>query len=317
MTLNVASGQGDAVAAPQESENLRTVPLRHYPQHVAALIVLVVLAWLVSELATNPNMQWSQVVHFLTSPIILQGVLTTIQLTVMCMILGTFLGLVFAVMRMSDNRFLRTVSWYYVWFFRGTPVLVQLIFWYNLSLLFPRIGIGIPFTDIGVGAPTNSVVSPLLASILGLGLNVGAYMAEIVRGGILAIDRGQSEAAAALGMTRKRIMRRIVLPQAMRVILPPTGNQFIDLLKASSMVAFIAGGDLLTRTQQVYAMNFQVVPLLVVASIWYLVLTSIATFGQYFIERHYGRGEATRQARTLGAQLRRNLKPWRISKGNR
>ena len=265
------------------------VPLRHLGRQAVAVVVVPALLWLIVELATNPNMHLSDVFDYLFSKTILLGVATTIQLTILCMVLGTVLGLVVAMMRMSKSTFLRSVASAYVWFFRGTPVLVQLIFWYNLSLLFPRIGLHIPFTNLGGSAATNSVISALMASVLGLGLNVAAYMAEIFRGGILAVDPGQVEAATALGMHRNRVMRRIVLPQAMRVVIPPAGNQFIDLMKATAMVAFIAGGDLLTRTQQIYSMNFLVIPLLVVASLWYLALTTLATVGQHFLERRFSR----------------------------
>jgi polar amino acid transport system permease protein len=268
---------------------LQVVPLKHLGRKAGAVVLVLGLLWLLVELATNPKMHWSDVVDYMFSKTILLGVAATIQLTILCMVLGTALGLVVAMMRMSKSTFLGSVATAYVWFFRGTPVLVQLIFWYNLSLLFPRIGVQIPFTDLGGSAATNSVISALMASVLGLGLNVGAYMAEIFRGGILAVDPGQVEAATALGMHRSRVMRRIVLPQAMRVVIPPAGNQFIDLMKATAMVAFIAGGDLLTRTQQIYSMNFLVIPLLVVASLWYLALTTLATIGQQFLERRFGR----------------------------
>jgi polar amino acid transport system permease protein len=294
---------------------LRTVPLKHTGRHVAAALVTAALVWLVVRLATNDNMHWPDVGTFMFSKTILLGVGVTLQLTILCMAVGTLLGLVVAVLRMSASTFLSSIAALYVWFFRGVPVLVQLIFWYNLSLLFPTIGVYLPFTDVGASAPTNSVISALMASVLGLGLNVAAYMAEIFRGGILAVDTGQVEAASALGMRRSRVFRRIVLPQAMRVVIPPAGNQFIDLMKATSMVAFIAGGDLLTRTQQIYSMNFLVIPLLVVASLWYLALTTLATIGQYFLERRFGRSTAQTAPRLTPQLILSAIAPWRRTKG--
>ncbi|UYM06354.1 amino acid ABC transporter permease [Solicola gregarius] len=277
-------------------------------------MTVLALAWLLVKIAGSPNMHWPDVFDYLFSKTIMLGVLITIQLTILCMMLGTVLGLLVAIMRMSSSVFLRSAAAGYVWFFRGTPVLVQLIFWYNLSLLFPRIGLFVPFTDVGGSAATNSVISALMASVLGLGLNVGAYMAEIFRGGILAVDPGQVEAATALGMHRSRVLRKIVLPQAMRVVIPPSGNQFIDLMKATAMVAFIAGGDLLTRTQQIYSMNFLVIPLLVVASLWYLALTTLATVGQHFLERRFGRSTTHTRPKTSASSRLANLAPWRRSK---
>jgi polar amino acid transport system permease protein len=294
---------------------LRTVPLKHTARRIAAVLITAALLWLLVRLTTNDNMHWPDVAAYMFSKTILLGVLVTLQLTILCMVVGTLLGLVVAVMRMSSSTFLSSIAASYVWFFRGVPVLMQLIFWYNLSLLFPNIGLYVPFTDVGISAPTNQVISALAASVLGLGLNVAAYMAEIFRGGILAVDAGQVEAASALGMRRSRIFRRIVLPQAMRVVLPPAGNQFIDLLKATSMVAFIAGGDLLTRTQQIYSMNFLVIPLLVVASLWYLAMTTLATVGQYYLERRFGRSAAHATPRLNPQLILSAIAPWRRTKG--
>jgi polar amino acid transport system permease protein len=177
----------------------------------------------------------------------------------------------------------------YVWVFRGTPVLVQLIFWYNLALLFPRLTIGVPFGPEFWSWDTNEVISPIVAAVIGLTLAEGAFMSEIIRGGITAVDRGQVEAAQALGMTRRRTMRRIVLPQATRIVIPPTGNEFITMLKGTSLLAVIAVPELLFSAQQIYNVNYQVTALLIVASLWYLAMTSVATTGQYFLERHYAR----------------------------
>jgi polar amino acid transport system permease protein len=190
-------------------------------------------------------------------------------------------------------------SWLYIWFFRGTPLLVQVLFWYNIAGLFPKIALGIPFGPAIINEPANSLITPTVAALLALGLNEGAYMSEIVRAGILAVDEGQTEASQSLGMSRLQTMRLIVIPQAMRVIIPPTGNETISMLKNTSLL-YVAGFTELTYSvTQIYNVNFKVIPLLIVASIWYLVLTSILYVGQYFIERHYGRGFSRAQRVTM------------------
>lgn len=269
---------------------LKLAPRRHYLQVAAAAVVLLLAFLLIQSLATNDNMQWSVVWQYLWNEQVGEGIVTTLVLTVLCMVMGTVLATVLAVMRLSKNRVFSTVSFAYVWFFRGTPLLVQLIFWYNLAALFPVLAVGIPFTDISAGVSTNAVITAFVAAVLGFTLNEAAYMSEIVRAGIQSVNIGQREAALSTGMTEGQSMRRIVLPQAMRVIVPPTANQAINLLKATSLVAFIAGGDLLSAVQDIYAVNFAVIPLLVVASIWYLVIVSVASVGQYYLERWVGRG---------------------------
>jgi polar amino acid transport system permease protein len=237
----------------------------------------------------------------------MHGLLVTLELTAISMAIGIAFGVVLAVMRLSPNPILATSSWIYVWFFRGTPVLVQLLFWNFISALYPKIDLGIPFGPAFVHADANSLITPFMAAILGLGLNEAAYMAEIVRAGILSVDEGQTEAAQALGMTRLQIMRRIVLPQAMKVIIPPTGNETISMLKTSSLVSVIAYAELLYSVQLIYAVNYKTIPLLIVASIWYLVVTTVLSIGQYYIERRYGRGTARGLRETPLQRLRRNL----------
>jgi polar amino acid transport system permease protein len=205
-------------------------------------------------------------------------------------VLGIGLGIVLAVMRLSDNPVVSGAAWLYTWFFRGTPVIVQLIFWIYLGFLYPTLSLGIPFGPRFVTGDTNSVIPVLVAATLGLGLNEAAYMSEIVRAGILSVDHGQTEASQALGMKRLLIMRRVVLPQAMRVIIPPTGNETISMLKTTSLVAFIGVADLLGAAKDIYGNNFKYIPLLVVASIWYLIMTSVLSAVQYYIERYYARG---------------------------
>ncbi|GAA4612383.1 amino acid ABC transporter permease [Actinoallomurus liliacearum] len=268
---------------------------RHPLRWVASLILMVLAAQLVHLLVTNDNFEWDVVGRYFNAQIIGQGIVTTLELTVIAMAVGIVGGVLLAVGRLSDNPLLRASCGAYVWFFRGIPVLVQLVFWYNLSALLPRVSVGVPFGPEFASGSTNHLITPLLAAILGLGLNEAAYMAEIIRGGLLAVDPGQMEAAHALGMSDARTLRRIVLPQAMRFIVPPTGSQVINMLKATSLVSVIALADLLYTVQSIYNRTFQTIPLLIVACLWYLVITSVLYVGQSFIERHYARG-ATRNA---------------------
>jgi polar amino acid transport system permease protein len=273
-------------------EEIRAVPVRHPGRWVAAAIVLVIAVALVHSVVSNPRFEWGVVGEYLFDHRIFEGLQKTIELTIIAMAIGVFLGVVLAVMRLSPNKLVSGSSWLYIWFFRGTPVLVQLLFWYNIAAIYPKIALGIPFGPAFVHADANTLITPFTAAILGLGLNEGAYMAEIVRAGIISVDEGQADAAHSLGMTRLQTMRRIVLPQAMRVIIPPTGNETISMLKTSSLVSVIAVADLLYAAQNIYSVNFKTIQLLIVASAWYLVCTSILYVGQYYLERHYGRGSS-------------------------
>ncbi len=268
--------------------------------------MVLIAASIIRAIATNNLFHWHAVGSFMFDPRILHGVRITLELTVISMAIGILLGVALAVMRLSPNPLVSGSSWLYIFFLRGTPLLVQLLFWFNIGALFPTIDLGIPFGPSFIHANANSLIAPFTAAVLGFGLNEGAYMAEIVRAGIIAVDEGQSEAAQSLGMTRIQIMRRIVLPQAMRVILPPTGNETISMLKNTSL-AIVLGSvfELLGEAQQIYSVNFLTIPLLIVASIWYLAMTSVAYVGQYFIERRFGRGfsrseQASMRARWLG-----------------
>jgi len=256
---------------------------------------------------TNPNFEWDVIAENLFNNMILKGVWATIWITVVAMVAGIGLGVLLSVMRLSPNPLLSNVAYGYIWFFRGTPVLVQLIFWFNLAVLVPNISLGIPFGPTFISWDTNSVITPFVAALLGLGLNEAAYMAEISRAGIQSVDEGQVEASSALGMSRAQTMRRIVLPQAMRVIIPPTGNEVISMLKTTSLVSVVAMPELFYNTQQIYARTYQTIPLLIVASIWYLILTSVLTTGQFYIERHYGRGSSSEKPPTFLQRLRRNV----------
>ncbi len=259
---------------------------------VAWAVVLVFAAQAVVAVATNRNFEWSVVGEWFTEASILRGLKVTLGLTAVAMVIGTAIGVVLAVARMSKNRLLSGLAALYVWFFRGTPLLVQLIFWYNMSTLFPKLSIGIPFGPTLWAWKTNDVITPMTAAIAGLALNEAAYMAEVVRGGLLSVDPGQMLTARAFGMSRLRALRRIILPQAMRSIIPPTGNQLISLIKATSLVSVIAMADLLYSAQSIYNRTFQVIPLLLVAVLWYLLITSILNVFQSAIERHYARGDA-------------------------
>jgi len=276
----------DARSAPE-----KVVTLRHPGRWVSYAVIGVLAAMLVNTMITNPNFGWDVVGQYFTSPRILDGLVKTLQLTIIAMALGIVLGVLLAIMRLSSNPVLFSVSWLYIWFFRGTPIFVQLLFWGYISALYPVISLGVPFGPSFVSADTNSLITPLMAAILGLGLNEAAYMAEIVRAGILSVDKGQAEAAQALGMSDSRILRRIILPQAMRVIVPPSANNTISMLKTTSLVSVLSFPELLYAAQLIYSDNFKTIPLLLTASIWYMLVTSILTIGQYYLERHYNKSD--------------------------
>ena len=267
------------------------------------------MAWLVTAAINSHFIDFGEVRRFLFNPLIREGVKNTIILSVFAQAAGIALGVVFAVMRVSKNPVMKVVASFYIWFFRGTPVLVQLFFWFNaVPSVFRTLTVTIPFTHVTLySTPMVEFMTPFMAAFLGLALNEGAYMAEIVRAGILSVDEGQVEAAHALGMTSMLTMRRIVLPQAMRVIIPPTGNEFISMLKTSSLASVITYAELLRAANDIYTTNLEPVPLLVVASLWYLLLTSIASIGQYYIERHYSRGHQREAHESMFGTLRRRV----------
>jgi polar amino acid transport system permease protein len=273
-----------------EHEDLPVIPVRHPGRWVAAAVVLVLVAMFVHWLVATEALHWDVVWDYLFDSAILTGVRRTILLTLVAMAIGIVGGTVLAVMRLSPNPIVSGVSWVYIWFFRGTPLLVQLVFWFFLPSVLHSLSLGIPFGPSWFHTDAKTIISQLGAAILGLGLNEAAYMAEITRAGILSVDEGQVEAAQALGMTRLLTMRRIVLPQAMRVIVPPTGNEVISMLKNTVLVSVIGYAELFYTAQIIYARNFQTIPLLITASLWYLFLTSILTSGQYYVERYYARG---------------------------
>jgi len=294
-------------AEPAASEEIKAIPVRHPGRWVAVAVLIFLGIAVGNSIASNPRFQWGIIRHFLFSAPILRGVVVTIELTLAAMAIGIALGVLLAVMRLSPNPVVASVSWVYIWLFRGTPVLVQILFWYNIAALYPRFGLGIPFGPTFAHLTTGSAITPFVAGVLALGLNEGAYMAEIVRAGIISVPEGQTQAAQSLGMTRLMTMRRIVLPQAMRVIVPPTGNETISMLKTTSLVSVIAVTDLLYAAEVIYSRNYRVIQLLIVASLWYLVLTTVATVGQYYVERHYARGASRELPETPLQRLRRNL----------
>ncbi|MBO3681948.1 amino acid ABC transporter permease [Streptomyces sp. NEAU-YJ-81] len=266
-------------------------PLRHPVRTACGVLALLCLVGVVWSVAKNPNLEWHTVGRYLFHERTLSGLGVTLYLTVICMMIAALGGTLLAIMKLSDSFLLRVIADGYVWLFRGVPLLVQMIFWGFLGAFYQRLIIGIPFTDVVFySAETNALVTATVAAVLALGLNAAAYAAEIVRGGITSVDTGQREAAHALGLTPGQTMWRIVLPQAMRVIVPPMGNEAITMLKMTALVSVIAGNDLMTNLQSIYSMNFKVIPLLVVACLWYLALTTALTFGQRHLERRFGRG---------------------------
>jgi polar amino acid transport system permease protein len=302
---------------------MKVVPVRHPGRWVAGAVIVVLTAMLVHSLLfsrvvrgrqTESRFQWGEVGKYLFAAPVMRGIVVTLELTVIAMAVGIILGVILAVMRLSPNRLLSGSGWVYIWFFRGTPVLVQLVFWYvGISYLYPHLTFGVPFGPAFVTVDANVLVTSFVAAALGLRLNEGAYMAEIVRAGIISVDEGQTEAAQTLGMTKIQTMRRIVLPQAMRVIIPPTGNETTSMLKTTSLVYVIALVDLFTATENISNTNYQTVPLLVVASLWYLFFTSLLTIGQYYIERHYARGSTRALPPTPWQRLRQILVPGRTA----
>ncbi|HSU48621.1 MAG TPA: amino acid ABC transporter permease [Arthrobacter sp.] len=285
----------------------QTIPVvrrLHLNRWATGVVAAAVFLWFLQVLVFSPNIRWNRVGEYLFNGKILDGVLVTIGISVLATAVGLLLGVLLAVMKLAHNPVLRWLATLYIWFFRGTPVLVQLIFWYNLAFLFPFLTVQIPFTNIGYRWDTNAVMNGFTAALLGLGLNLAAYFAETVRAGIQAVDKGQSEAAYSLGMTPAKRMLVVVLPQALRIIIPPTGNEFISMLKTTSLVYVVAGNDLMTNASQIYKQNNLIMELLIVASLWYMLMTAIATFLQGKLEKRYG-AEAVRLVR--GASVAQRL----------
>ena len=274
---------GVAELAPSQ----RVVPLRHPWTWVASVVVAILALLALASVATNRAFQWPVVAEYMLNGQILLGLARTLELTVIAMAIGLALGTLLAMMRLSPNPLLSTVSWAYIWFFRSVPALVQLIFWYNFGALYPVIALHVPLGPTLFSANTNTLITPMFAALAGLGLAQAAYTAEVIRAGIASVPRGQTRAALALGMRPLTIFRRIVFPQAMRVIIPPVGNEVISMVKNTSLVSVIALAELLYTAQLIYARTYQTIPLLIVASLWYLIVVSLLSAGQQVLEHRY------------------------------
>jgi polar amino acid transport system permease protein len=273
--------------APRDGDLLPQVRIRHWGRWVSGLVVLAVLA-LVFQAVAKGDIDYASIPDLLTQPVIIQGLVSTIVLAVVAQGGAVVLGTVVALMRTSSNPVLRWVSWAYIWVFRGLPVLLQILLWYNIALVFPTFTIPVPFTHAYLlNQPANAVMTGFLAALLGLGLNESAYMAEIVRAGLNSVDRGQTEAAKSIGMPPAKVLSRVVLPQAMRVIIPPTGNDFINMLKGTSIASVIGFTELIHAANALSSRSLAVMETLLAVAFWYMVVVSVANVGQYYLERHY------------------------------
>jgi polar amino acid transport system permease protein len=295
---------------PATPEMIKAIPIRHPGRWIASAIIAVLAAMFIHMLVTNPVFQWGFMFDNMFTPAVLRGARTTLIMTVLAMVLGVLLGIVLAVMRLSPNPVVSGAAWGYVWFFRAIPRIVLLFFIANLGALYATYDLGFPFDQqlmslFGfegdwrfVGLNGNQIFAGFTAGLLGLALSEGAYMAEIVRAGIQSVEPGQAEAASALGMSRGKTMRRIVLPQAMRVIIPPTGNETIAMLKDTSLlIAVPVTAELSFQLRAVGSRTFQIIPMAVAAILWYLALTSLLMVGQYFLEKRFSRGVGSRETR--------------------
>ncbi|MCO1338940.1 ABC transporter permease [Kocuria polaris] len=291
MTLNRRGGAPDPGTTREAEHDVVAVPLRHPWRWVVAALLAGSGVALAVSLWSNPNIDHSAIAAYLFHPRILDGIGLTLLLTVVSMLVSTVLGILLAVMRLARNPVMNAFAWFYVWVFRGTPLLIQIVFWGYLGLLYSQISLGVPFTGITWFAiDTNTLVPAFVAGLLALTLNQAAYSAEIIRGGMLSVDEGQREASYSLGMSPAYTLMRVLLPQAMRVIIPPMGNETISMLKNTSLLSVIAVLELYTVATQISAQNLKQVELLIVVSCWYLFLTSVLSVPQYYLERHYGRG---------------------------
>jgi len=294
-TLSKSAASGPA------PETIKAIPVRHYGRWVSAVIVVALLA-LLGVAFSQGNIQWHTVSDQLFVSSVVQGAGRTLLISILAMVVGVVLGIVLAVMRLSKNPVTSSVAWLYIWFFRGTPVYVQLLLWFNLALIFPVLNLGPIYKN-----NMTDVMTPFMCALLGLGLNEAAYMAEICRAGLLAVDEGQTEAAQALGMSHTKTLFRIVIPQAMRVIVPPTGNEFINMLKTSSLVYAVTYNELLRSTSAIGSTSYAVMEMLFVASIWYLAMTSVFSVFQYYLERYYARGSSRSLPPTVFQKIKANM----------
>ncbi|MBB5936896.1 amino acid ABC transporter permease [Streptomyces zagrosensis] len=301
MTVDIDKVKGPSNSPAPAPEAIKAIPIRHYGRWVSAVVTLALLALLINAFAQG-KVNWGAVPDYFFDKDILKGVRNTIWLTIVAMALGVVLGVVLAVMRLSKNPVTASIAWGYIWFFRGTPVYVQLLLWFNLGLVFEYINLGPIYQD-----EWSDFMTPFLAALLGLGLNEAAYMAEICRAGIQSVDEGQTEASHALGMSHTKTLRRVVLPQAMRMIVPPTGNEFINLLKTTSLVIAVQYYDLLQAATNVGQTSGGTVEMLFLAAIWYLVVTSVLSIGQFYLERRFARGSLRQLPPTPWQKVRANM----------
>lgn len=295
----------DKHSEPLENLNttyVKAIPRRHWDRLILTIFSIAVFISLVYIFTTSENLRWDQVWHYLFLSPILMGLWVTIRLTVLTVIIGSLIGVLVAMMALSDSPVARVLSSIYIWIFRGTPLLVQIIIFFNLALFIPTIGIG------KYSVSTNSIMTSFVTALISLGLYQGAYMSEIIRGGILSVPVGQREAALSQGLSKGQTMQRIIFPQAMRVIIPATGNQAISTLKSTALVSVIAANDLLTQAQIIYYRNYLIIELLFVASIWYLVLTTIGSIGQAFLEDKYSAGAERTERATIFKQMYTQIK---------
>jgi polar amino acid transport system permease protein len=285
-------------------ERLTVVPRRQYGLWIGTAITLLIMFLVVRALATNPAFGWDIAGRYLFHASILRGLGQTLVLTVTIMVVSIVVGTIVAIMRLSPSRILNAFASGYIWFFRGAPALIQLIFWFNLSLVVREISLTLPFFGTIFSVRTNDFMTPFVSAVIALSLHEAGYMAEIIRAGIKSVPAGQTEAAGSLGMSRGLILRRITMPQAMRFIVPPTGNETINLLKTTSLVTFIAVNDLLYAAQSIYARTFETIPLLIVVAFWYLFVVTLLSTGQHFIEQYYGRSDINRSPPGKGIMRR-------------
>ncbi|WP_395758669.1 amino acid ABC transporter permease [Streptomyces althioticus] len=309
MTADIKKTGGSADTPPTGPEAIKAVPVRHYGRYVSAILALAILFSLIWAFA-NGDINWGVIPDYFFNDRILTGVRETLWLTFLSMVIGIVGGLLLAVMRLSKNPVTSSIAWFYIWFFRGTPVLVQLFVWFNLGFVFEYVNLGPIYKD-----EWSEFMTPFLTALLGLGLNEAAYMAEICRAGLLAVDEGQTEAAHALGMSHSKTLRRVVVPQAMRVIVPPTGNEVINMLKTTSLVAAVQYYELLRYAQDIGTTSGATVEALFLAAAWYLILTSVLSVGQYYVERYYARGSSRQLPPTPWQKVRAHLTSFSSRKG--
>ncbi|GAB2949381.1 MULTISPECIES: amino acid ABC transporter permease [Streptomyces] len=309
MTVDVNKTDGPADTPPAGPEAIKAIPVRHPGRYVSAAIALGLLGSIVYAFAQG-NINWGAVPEYFFNDRVIEGLLNTLLLTVVSMLIGIVGGILLAVMRLSKNPVTSSIAWFYIWFFRGTPVLVQLFVWFNLGIVFTYINLGPIYKDYW-----SVFMTPLLTALLGLGLNEAAYMAEICRAGLLSVDEGQTEASHALGMSHAKTLRRIVIPQAMRVIVPPTGNEVINMLKTTSLVSAVGYMDLFKVAQDIGQRAGSVVEMFFLASAWYLILTSVFSVGQYYLERYYAKGSTRSLPPTPVQRFKAAVLPARRPKG--